>query len=53
MHFLMVYDLIMNIANSVEAKYIDSRISRKYNISPLLRMEIAGYKSSEIIKKKF
>ena len=49
----MVYDLIMNIANSVEAKYIDSRISRKYNISPLLRMESAGYKSSEIIKKNF
>ncbi len=49
----MVYDLNMNIADSKEAKTIDNDISSKYEISPLIRMEIAGLKSSEIIKENF
>ena len=53
MQFSMVYDLNMNIADSKEAKTIDNDISSKYEISPLIRMEIAGLKSSEIIKENF
>ena len=49
----MVYDFNMNIADSKEAKIIDKSISSKYKISPLIRMEIAGLKSSEVIKENF
>ena len=49
----MVYDFNMNIGDSKEAKMIDNSISSKYKISPLIRMEIAGLKSSEVIKENF
>ena len=53
MQFSMVYDFNMNIGDSKEAKMIDNSISSKYKISPLIRMEIAGLKSSEVIKENF
>ena len=52
MDFLVVYDFSMNIADKNEAQKIDYKASKDFKMLPITRMEIAGYKSFEIIMEK-